>query len=169
MIIPFFNSLKSLWSRVNDQVMRGAGRRPVPALASPEAVGAYLMTHGRYTGDLAGGALDNWTHPERFQCAMETGDWRLPIDCDDFSAWAYVALLKVPGCEPQIMTLLDAGVVGSHVVCVYRQGEHFGVIDTNGHRSLPSRDATTLCQTFTALYASRGYRYVSATPTPFPF
>lgn len=170
MIVSLWNNLKAGWSRVNDWLMRYHGRHPVRSFVSPEAIGSYLLLNAKYKGDLIGGALDNYTHPERFQYAMDTGDYgSMPIDCDDYAAYAYKALQTIPGCEPQMMTLLDQGLVGSHVVCVYRLGNQFGVIDTNGHRTLPSRDAATLCQTFTDIYASRGYRYVSATPTTYPF
>jgi len=169
MIVNIFNTLKSGWSRVNDWVKRYDGRRPIPTLDSPETVGLYLILHAKYTGDLLGGAMDNYTHPERFQYAMETQTWNLPIDCDDYAIWAYQALLRIPGCEPTIVTLLDQGVVGSHVVCIYRTSKQCGVIDTNGHRLLTGRDPATICQTFTEIYAARGYRYVSATVTPYPF
>jgi hypothetical protein len=170
MLVALWNTLKSGWSRVNDQIMRGAPRRPIPSFVSPEAVGAYAIARFKYQGDRFNGAGDNYTHPERIQYGMETGDWgNMPADCDDLALWAYQALKTVPGCSPYIVTLRDAGVVGSHVVCAYRQGSTCGVIDTNGHRLLTDLTSATLCRVFTEVYARLGYRYVEAVITPYPF
>ncbi|MBP7648430.1 MAG: hypothetical protein KA744_01155 [Phenylobacterium sp.] len=170
MLVALWNFLKAGWSRANDQIMRGAGRRPIGPFGSPEAVGNYAMARFKYRSDLGNGAFDNYTHPERIQYGMETGDWgNMPADCDDLALWAYQALKTVPGCSPYIVTLRDAGVVGSHVVCAYRQGSTCGVIDTNGHRLLTDLTSATLCRVFTEVYARLGYRYVEAAITPYPF
>ncbi len=170
MLVALWNVFKAGWSRINDQIMRDAGRRPVPLLLSPEAAAAYLKAHGRYVPDRFNGAFDNYTRPDRTQYAMETGDWgSMPCDCDDWAIWAHEALRQMPGVEPYIVTLRDAGIVGSHVICVYRQGSRYGAIDTNGHRFLTDIGPATLCRVWTNLYAARGYRYVEAAITPYPF
>lgn len=173
-LVQFYNALKAGWSRVNDFLMGGAPRRPVPKLGSPEQAGAYLMGHAVYTGDQWGGAGDNYVNPERFQYSMETGDWsRIQTDCDDYATWAYAALRQIPGVTPQIVTLLDAGVKFSHVICVYTQdgpaGRHYGAIDTNGHRPLANIEPGTLCKVWTGIYGPQGANYISATPTDYPF
>jgi hypothetical protein len=172
MFVALWNTAKSLWSRANDAIMRGANRRPVPTFATPEAAAAYLMKRAVYTGDPGGGILDFNLHPERLQWAMDTGPDAfkgLAVDCDDYATWAWVALRSVPECQPIIYTLLDAGLVGSHVVCAYKWRTRYGVIDTNGHRFLPNIEPGTLCRVFSDLYAARGYHYVSAEPTAYPF
>lgn len=171
-MIALWGIIKSLWSRVNDAMMGGAARAALPSFTSPDAAAVYLMEHALYTGDPGGGAADFYLHPKRLQAAMNAGPdavKRLSVDCDDYATWAYQALLTVPECVPQIFTLLDAGLVGSHVVCAYRWGLLSGVIDTNGHRYLINIEPDTLCSAFTDVYASRGYRYIAASPTAYPF
>lgn len=170
MIVTFWNNAKSLWSRINDWVMRDAKRRQIPSFESPHGVSLYLSRYFVYRGDRFGGAGDNYTNPERLQYAMETGDWGgMPTDCDDLAIWAYRALLTIPECQPVIVTLRDAGVSGSHVICTYRWHSVCGVIDTNGNRTLPNLDAETLCSTFNEIYKTLGYRYVEAVTTDYPF
>lgn len=172
MIIQFWNALKSAWSRINDALMRGAARAPIPTFVSPEAVSAYLMARGLYTGDPWGGVLDFNLHPQRFQAAMMAGPeavGRLAVDCDDYATWAHDALLTIPDCTPTIFTLRDGAGWGHHVVCGYRLGDRYGVIDTNGHRVLPDLTSATLCRVFTELYQARGYRYAAAVATRYPF
>lgn len=172
MLVQFYNALKTWWSNLNDAIMRGAPRRPVPFFLSPEAAGGYLFAHARYTGDPGNGVADFFLHPERLQAAMEQGDAAfagLSVDCDDFASWAFFALRQMRDCTPTIYTLRDAGLVGSHVITVYRQGGKCGAIDTSGHRLLPNLDPDTLCRVWSEMYASRGYRYVEAVVTPNPF
>lgn len=172
MIIGIWNTAKALWSRVNDAIKAGAQRRKVPAFSSPEEVANYLMTHAVYTGDPGNGAADFYLHPERLQWAMENGPAAfqgLAVDCDDYATWAHLALRSVPECQPIIYTLLDRRIAGSHVVCGYKWRTRYGVIDTNGHRHVPSLDPGTLCRIFTDLYAAHGYHYVAADPTVYPF
>lgn len=174
MLVQFYNTLKAGWSRLNDFLMAGAPRRPVPKLVSPVSVGDYLLVHGKYTGDQWGGAGDNWVNPERFQYSMETGDWsRIQTDCDDYASWAYVALRQIPGVTPIIFTLVDSGLKFSHVICCYSQetpsGKQYGAIDTNGHRPLINIEPGTLCKVWNGIYGPQGANYISATETSYPF
>lgn len=172
MLIPFWNALKSAWSRVNDAIKAPEPRAPIPSFPTPENAATYLLAHSRYTGDPMGGAADFYLHPNRLQAAMNAGPEaivRLAVDCDDYATWAHQALLTIPECAPQLFTLQDGNGWGHHVVCAYRWRTRCGVIDTNGHRILPDLRPETICSVFTALYASRGYRYVAAVPTPYPF
>lgn len=174
MIISFFNVLKTAWSRVNDAIMRGSNRVPLPCFNSPAEASAYLMAHAVYTGDPLGGAADFFLHPERLQAAMQQGESyvrRLSVDCDDWGSWAYAALALIPDCHPQLYTLEDSsGQWGHHVVCAYTwRGDQHGVIDTNGHARLLDRTQEQLCRRFTGVYKSRGYIFTAAVATPYPF
>ena len=169
-----YNFFKAGWSRLNDWVMGGAPRRPVQKFDAPESAARYLMAKAKYTGDLWGGAGDNYVHPERFQYAMDTGDYsRIQTDCDDYATWAYAALRQIPGVTPHIFTLVDAGVKFSHVICVYTEdtphGRLYGAIDTNGHRPLANIEPATLCKVWGDIYGPQGANYIDATPTAYPF
>jgi hypothetical protein len=63
MLVALWNFLKAGWSRANDQIMRGAGRRPIPSFVSPEAVGAYAVARFKYQGDKFNGA-GYFRHPD---------------------------------------------------------------------------------------------------------
>ena len=169
-LIASYTQAKSGWSRAIDYIWRKEPRRPVPLFASPKDAAGYLMARAKYTGNPLNGAADFYTNPERIQWAMETGDFtQLYIDCDSFAAWAYVALRKIPGCAPQIYTLLDAGLVGSHVVCAFTWNGLRGVVDTNGYRELSDVSPQAICVEFTRVYAQRGYRYIQAVATDCPW
>lgn len=172
-IAAIYLAAKSAWSRAWSWLNPSAPRRPVPRFGTPQEVSQYLMDHAVYTGDPGGGAVDFYTPPEVFQAAMEAGKVaaaRLSIDCDDYAAYAFAALRQIPGCSPQMYTLIDAGLVGSHVICAfYGPGALVGAIDTNGFHTLPDLLPNTLCKAWTAIYAREGYRYIDAVPTPFPF
>ena len=177
MIIAFWNLHKALWSLVYWLTFGTVqATAPVPTLASPEEVGAYVGRLG-YTGDPLSGVVDFTHAPEVLAGAIEHGTTGLlALDCDDHAVLAYACLKKLPGVSPQLVTLRDgSGRFGHHVICVYhRIGQPYGelrrgAIDTNGHRELPAATPEALCETWTAIYASRGYRYVSAIPTPYPF
>lgn len=81
-------------------------RRLLPAFATPEEVGRYLV-NVKYTLDLAGGLLDMWSHPEQVNYwvvfNLERGlygddrKWPLHIDCDDYSLFAFHAARTMPG------------------------------------------------------------------------
>jgi hypothetical protein len=173
MLIPIFNHLKGLWSRAADWIKRAEPRTPIPKFKTPTDVAAYIQAHGAYTGDPLNGAADFFLHPERLQAAMEAGPEavaRLPIDCDDWAAWSFAALRRIAGCKPVLYTLEDgSGKWGHHVVCGYTWRGGAGVIDTNGQRRLVTLSEEQLCATFTELYKPRGYTYVAANPTPYPF
>ena len=173
-IVGAYNFLKAGWSRLNDWLMAGTPRSPIPRFVSPEDVATYLMTHGKYTGDQWGGAGDNYVHPERFAYSMGTGDYsRIQTDCDDYATFAYAALRLIPGVTPLMFTLFDAGVRFSHVICVYTEdtphGRLYGAIDTNGHRRLPNIEPATLCKVWGDIYGPQGANYIDATPTAYPF
>ena len=172
-MIELFNHFKSLWSRANDWIKRGEPRAPVPTLTTPQAVADYIGRSFVYTGDPLGGAADFYLHPERLHYAMIQGPEyvkRLAVDCDDLASLAYLMLSKVSGCTPALYTLEDgSGNWGHHVVCVYDWYGATGVIDTNGHRRILNLTPERLCATFTDIYRSRGYKYVAALPTPYPF
>lgn len=173
MILSIFNQAKAAWSRLNDWIKRGEKRAPIPRLASPAEVGAYLQAHGAYTGDPLGGAADFVLHPERLQAAMNDGPAalaRISIDCDDWAAYACAALRLIPGCYPQLYTLWDdSGRFGHHVVCGYTWNGAAGVIDTNGHRRLKALNQEQLCVTLTEIYKRLGYIYTGAVPHDYPF
>lgn len=172
LIVGAWNGAKSGWSRLNDWLMGGADRRPIPAFATPAEAARYLMDRALYTGDPLSGAADFYLHPTRLQAALEGGREalvQLSIDCDDYASWAYAALDRIPNCTPFLFTLRDANGWGHHVICVYRWNLRYGAIDTNGHRELPDLAPETLCRVWSEIYQRAGYRYVEAISTPYPF
>lgn len=173
MLVPFYNWLKSLWSRLNDDIKRSEPRAPLPLFATPRGAWEYLNARYTYTGDPLGGAADFYLHPERLQAALEAGPAAvkgLSIDCDDVASWSYAALAKIPGCNPTMFTLMDnSGKFGHHVICGFRWNGQYGAIDTNGYRPLATLDPATLCATWTQVYSSLGYTYDMAVVTPYPF
>ena len=177
MLIQAYNLLKNLFSVIIDGVYGGVPRRPVPVFSGPMAANTYLQINCKYTGDPGKGIIDYSTNPEVLQAAMEAGAKgnkdaafaNMHIDCDDYAAWAYAACHKIPGCLGNIYTLLDSGLVGSHVIFVgFYKGGYFA-IDTNGYRVLPDNTETTICRVWSTIYAGNGYKYIQAVITPFPF
>lgn len=164
--------LYDIWKRAASRAWGGLWprpRRPVPQFSTPQAAWDYLAARYTYTGDPLHGVLDFYWHPAVFQAALEAGTAAsLPVDCDDVAAWAHVALAQL-GATPQLVALFDAGVRGSHVICVYTwQGAH-GAIDTNGVHVLPDLDPATLCAHWERIYAAQGVRYLEAVPVDSPF
>lgn len=160
---------KAQWSIANDALRWWEPRRSVPVFHSPGEVAAYVARLA-YTGDPLGGVADFYANPQRLAAAIENGTARnQPADCDDFAGLAFVALRQIRGVEARIVTLVDAGVKGSHVICVYKHGQTFGAIDTNGLRLLSDLSEATLCRTWSDLYKAEGYTYVLALTTPYPF
>ena len=168
---------KGEWSRINDQIMAGTPRAPVPQFSSPQAAADYYFV-GRgnpYTGDPLRGALDYYLHPERLQAGLEGGpdEWKkLHIDCDDVAGIYLKMIQHLPGMDARIFTVVDARFTlnnMSHVICAGSwNGQAFG-LDTNGYRPLPNVTEATLCQVWNAIYASYGANYVIALETPYPF
>ena len=168
---------KASWSTWNDRLMPTAPRAPVPALAPGAAVALYRDTYGNpYSGDPMYGSGDFYLHPERVMAALLDGPEalrRLFIDCDDVAGLYLAMVRQVPGYEARLVTLIDPSVRGnnsSHVICVYTgpDGKH-GALDTNGHIPLPDLEELTLCAVWSALYDNRGYTYLGALATPYPF
>lgn len=169
MLVDLYSAAKSLWSRLNDWIKQGEKRKPVPLFESPEVLGAWMQRHVPYTGDPGNGAGDFYLHPERLQHAIEKGAAKsLHVDCDDWATYAFEAL-RLMGARPLLFTLVDPGITGCHVICAYATPEGFGAIDTNGQRDLPNLLQSTLCVEWNRIYADRGYNYIQAVITAYPF
>jgi hypothetical protein len=182
MIIEFYNTLKNIFSIAIDVITgNSVTRTPLIKFPDPRGVSAYLQTMAKYTGDPLNGIIDFSTNPQVFMAAMIAGQTvgkdaafaHMHIDCDDYAAFAYAACYSIPGVTGKIYTLLDSGLVGSHVIYIgYYKGQFFG-IDTNGYHVLPDAEDKTILSTWSQIYAKApgfpGYNYISATPTPFPF
>jgi hypothetical protein len=182
MLIQLYNTLKNIFSIAIDVITgNSVTRTPLIHFSDPRGVAAYLQTMAKYTGDPGYGIVDFSTNPQVFMSAMLAGAMvgkdaafaNMHIDCDDYAAFAFAACYNIPGVAGKIYTLLDSGLVGSHVIYVgYYKSQFFG-IDTNGYRNLPDAEDKTICDTWSRVYAKvpgfPGYNYISATPTPFPF
>lgn len=172
-----FLEAKASWSAWNDSVMAGAPRLAVPTFASPQAAADYYFRErgNPYTGDPLYGALDHYLNPQRLQAGLAAGPdalRRLWIDCDDVAGWYLHATAGIPGLSTKVVTLIDPELSlanGSHVILAGTfAGQPFG-LDTSGYRALPDLDEATLCRVWGALYAERGFEYVGAVDTPYPF
>lgn len=171
--VTAFLNAKAEWSRANDALMFWAPRRAVPAFKSPQAMVQYYMVDrgNPYTGDPLYGALDHYLHPERLAHGLEAGPSFIKgmwIDCDDVAGF-YHAVSRKSGWQSQVITLVDQGLKGSHVICVGTfEGRAWGA-DTNGFRWLAGLGEEHLCQVWTDLYRGVGYRYLGAIATPYPW
>jgi hypothetical protein len=172
MLVAIWNSLKAVWSTIIS-LIGYPEREPIRQFNSPVEVAEYLDKHFIYTGDPFNGAGDFYIHPEIMQAAFNAGresTSKLSLDCDDCAVYAYVALKTIPGCRPLLYTIYDSsGNWGHHVICAFKFGEEYGVIDTNGLNPLLSLNTKIICELFTNIYKSRGYVYTSCIYTPFPF
>jgi len=110
-------------------------RSRLPMFTSHLELADYMANNFRYVPDPAGGALDFYTHPERTQYEIEAHSHAWPCDCDDYAVYAYQALTQMPGYTPQILTLVDAGIKWSHVICLFHHGPEVWILDTNGLNS----------------------------------
>jgi hypothetical protein len=165
---------KAGWSASNDRFLAGAPRAAVPKFATPQdAVHYYKDTHGNpYTGDPLYGALDFYTAPGRLAYALEAGPEAMKhlwIDCDDVAGFYLAACRQIPGCVARIVTLIDSGIKGSHVICVGTLDGHTFGMDTNGYHALADDHEDTLCAHWTAIYTVWGYHYIGALDSPYPF
>lgn len=167
--VSWYLTNKNGWSWANDWACWWHARKAVPHVASPSAAWDYLK-NVPYTGDPFGGVGDFYTHPERIVAEMAAGTARnMHLDCDDVAVLAHVMTRQIPGCVSRVVTIVDAGVVGSHVLCVGTFNGQPWAIDTNGYRHLPDLTETTLCRVWNDIYASRGYRYFMAVDTASPW
>ena len=171
-MVQLWNILKAVWSTLIS-LIGYSEREQVKQFDSPEEVANYLSEHFIYTGDPLNGAGDFYTHPEAMQAAFSAGrvaTSKLSLDCDDCAVYAYVALKTISGCRPLLYTIYDSsGNWGHHVICCFKMGERYGVIDVNGLNELPSLNTKIICELFNKIYNSRGYVYTSCIYTPFPF
>jgi hypothetical protein len=171
-MVQLWNILKAVWSIIIS-LIDYPEREPIKQFDSPEQVAEYLAQNFIYTGDPLNGAGDFYTHPQVMQAAFTAGrvaTSNLWLDCDDCAVYAYAALKTVPGCRPLLYTIYDSsGNWGHHVICGFKIGEKYGVIDVNGLNELPSLNTKIICELFTNIYKSRGYVYTSCIYTPFPF
>lgn len=164
--------LKAIASR---RVVSQHLRVPLPVFRTPQGIAGYMAERFIYRPDPLSGALDYYTHPETIEWMLghSPDDWRYSCDCDDFAVYAYLALSRLPGVVPRLVTLVDLGIRWSHVVTAFRdQGGSFGVIDTNGLHyfpacPLPALEDQALLQRFGAIYPEA--RYVAAVTTRYPF
>jgi hypothetical protein len=96
---------------------------------------------------------------------------RLFIDCDDVALLYASMVRQVAGYTVNILTLIDSGIAGSHVICTYTAPNgSCGALDTNGHHVLANLDEQTICDHWTAIYGPPfGYKYIGVLVTPDPF
>lgn len=149
-------------------------RAQVPTLGSPAEVSQFITKHLRWTGDKWW--MDAYIHPEILQGFMEMGLQPLHVDCDDFAAWCFAALSKLPG-EVKMWTVMDFWLAASHVVCTYREPSGSCWSFSNGAmRPIPSDDATAVMldvqQEFSDYRWARWWpkpRFVEAVETHYPF
>lgn len=170
--IRTYLAAKAAASRANDWAasLRQAPRRPLPRFVAPREAWSYWEAHGApYSGDPLWGLADFYLHPQRTQALLEgVPGAAAPVDCDDLAVWAAYCLRQTDGIRPRIVTLVDAALVGSHVICV---GEGPGrlrwAIDTNGYSELPDLEPATLLEEWGRIYPDTAY--VAAIETPYPF
>lgn len=175
-MIGLYLQLKSIWSKVNDYFVQSQGRAPIPEFKSILDFVDYLFKRYNYRSDPLFGGADFYTHPERFQWALLNPEkaGHISMDCDDLAAYAYAALLKIPGVTPILYTLYDSsGKFGHHVVCAFtltQNGrESYGVIDTNGMAMLPGPATKHLLDRFNQVYKDLAFNFTLAQHTEYPF
>jgi len=91
------------------------------AAGGPAAVAAAITARVRYVNDPLGGLFDYVAAPE-VTWARGRGD------CDDFSYLA-AEILRRAGVECWIATYVCWNVKDSHVVCLFRLGERYALLD----------------------------------------
>jgi hypothetical protein len=119
----------------NRFVLRRTRLRATPAFAAwaataaaggPPGVTAAIKSRVRYVNDPLGGLLDYVAAPE-VTWARGRGD------CDDFSYLA-AEVLRRAGVECWIATYVCWNVKDSHVVCLFRLGERYALLDQGALR-----------------------------------
>lgn len=177
-MVPMYLLAKATWSVLNDAMVVWAQRLPVES-RSPEACNGMLKAAAPldkphwptpWKPDPVVGIGDFYNNPNRVEWALRQPDPRagaasLPSnDCDDTAAWAYVATRRWGGGGSRLMSLVDATVSKSHVICVGRRANgSWWAIDTNGLTELPDGDPATLCAIWGKMY---GVNYVAAHDSP---
>lgn len=161
---------KEGWSRAFAW-LDGSKRNPLPPFGDHEELATYMETRLRYVPDPLGGAIDFYTHPERTQWELDNS-W--PRDCDDYASYAFLALSRLPGYEPRMVTVVDRGLKWSHVICLFRQGHRAFVLDTNGLNELrpgmsPTQDLDQAKDLMQEFYGPSGARYGLMVPHRYPF
>lgn len=180
MLIQTYLALKAGWSFLVDRFFSPIQRKPLPVFATPREVSDYLQRYAVYTGDPLQGAADFYTDPQVFQSAMELGQQigkevafaklNCHIDCDDYAGYALKACQQIKGCSVRLITLEDISAhFGSHVICAGLWNGGYFAIDTNGYRDLPNWNRETLCKVWNAIYSGRGYNYIDAIESPYPW
>ena len=124
-------------------------RKPLPRVGSAkngeitlELANAVNKQCGRlkYQADPVNGLFDMYNHPEHTQHLLETGNYAVSSnDCDDYTAYAQ-GLFREAGVMNSehwewnmVVTPLKQISQGkyNHVICGFKMGEWYGVIDTN--------------------------------------
>ncbi|UCH77297.1 MAG: hypothetical protein JSU81_06025 [Candidatus Coatesbacteria bacterium] len=114
----------------NRFVLRRTRLRATPAFAAwataaaaggPPAIATAVKTRVRYANDPFGGLLDYVAAPE----VTWARGWG---DCDDFS-YLTAEVLRRAGVECWIATYVCWNVKDSHVVCLFRLGERYALLD----------------------------------------
>lgn len=150
--------------------MAALPRKPIGPFANPLAAWLYLEARYTYTGDPWDGRIDLVLNPYKLQGALERGKEfakRLPVDCDDVAAWAYKALLTIPGCKAKMYAIYDPyPAKNAHCICVYELNGKFGAIDTNGHRELSDLSRVTILREWGRIY-SITYTVINEVHIPF--
>ncbi len=158
---------KAFWSKANDALMWWASRKKLPVHEGVMNVWWYIAAHGNpYTGDPLMGVGDFYLHPERLQASLENATKNF-IDCDEIAGYAHVATRSIPGAKSRVVTLLDAALTGSHVICVGDYNGSKWAIDNNGFRWLLTDTPEFLCNTWSTIYPDT--KFILAVDSPYPF
>lgn len=198
-MIENYLAFKAFLSNINDGFVGWGMRAGFIEERTPKEAAELLWSRGEvlpdgrqyptpYTGDPVGGAIDFYTNPLRLERALRISKEevkKLRIDCDDIAIWSAVTTRKSRVVDFSIVvTLVDQGLVGSHVVCIgrYKNGDYFR-LDTAGLANIPYNEFIynsdpkafveinqgKICKIWEELYAERGFKYIDAVYTPDPF
>lgn len=165
-MIQAYLSAKAALSRLL-AMFDGPKRSKLPVFTSARELAAYMDQNFKYVPDPPG--LDFYTHPGRTQYEIDARTYAYPCDCDDYAAYAYAALLRLPNHIPEIITILDGWISWSHVVCVFRDpaGQSW-CLDTNGLAPLPQGPTVQAARELTQRRYTKAH-YIGAESTEYPF
>lgn len=140
-VVSTYQFAKNIWSTW----FGGPQRAALPTLTNVEQVNEVVQKL-KYTGDPWNG-IGDFTHtPEHlYWCVLESTrdpNFRWPsIDCDDYAELAR-GLCRKMGIRAERWILVDVkSMVWTHVICMFRLGQKYGTIDTNGLNWHESKDA----------------------------